>query len=58
LLHRKHLRLIHHDRSARRVLIAIPAYNEEANITKTVERVRQALPDCDLIGINDGTVAS
>ena len=38
-----------------RTLVAIPAYNEAATIRTVVERVRQNLPDCDLVVINDGS---
>jgi glycosyltransferase involved in cell wall biosynthesis len=38
-----------------RTLVAIPAYNEAATIRNVVERVRQNLPDCDLLVVNDGS---
>ncbi len=41
--------------TAPRVLVAIPAYNEEATIQKVVDRVRESLPDFDLLVINDGS---
>ena len=37
------------------VLIAIPAYNEEATIEKVVLRVRASLPEFDLLIVNDGS---
>lgn len=37
------------------VLIAIPAYNEAGTIAAIVERVRAALPDYDLLVVNDGS---
>ena len=39
-----------------RVLVAIPAYNEEATIRGVVERVRESLPSFDLLVVNDGSV--
>jgi glycosyltransferase involved in cell wall biosynthesis len=39
----------------KRVLITIPAYNEEATIESVVRRVRECLPDCELLVINDGS---
>jgi len=38
-----------------RILIVIPAYNEEQTIVDVLERARQALPGADLIVINDGS---
>lgn len=38
-----------------RILIAIPAYNEEKTIKAVVERVRQHMPGVDLVVINDGS---
>src|SRR5262249_30994563 len=38
-----------------RTLVAIPAYNEAATIRHVVERVRQNLPDCDLVVVDDGS---
>jgi glycosyltransferase involved in cell wall biosynthesis len=38
-----------------RVVIAIPAYNEAASIRGVVERVRQSLPEFDLLVVNDGS---
>jgi hypothetical protein len=40
---------------ARHVLVAIPAYNEEATIGGVVDRVRRAAPDFDLLVVNDGS---
>jgi glycosyltransferase involved in cell wall biosynthesis len=39
----------------RRVLIAIPAYNEEATLGEVISRVRAATPEFDLLIINDGS---
>ena len=41
---------------ARRVLIAIPAYNEEATVAGVVEKVRAAIPEHDLLVVNDGSI--
>jgi glycosyltransferase involved in cell wall biosynthesis len=41
--------------SAPRVLVAVPAYNEEATIDKIVSRVRESMPDFDLLVVNDGS---
>lgn len=38
-----------------RVLVAIPAHNEEATIADVVARVRAALPSCDLLVVDDGS---
>jgi glycosyltransferase involved in cell wall biosynthesis len=43
------------DRSAPRVLIAIPAYDEAATIEGVVNAVRATLPDLDLLVVNDGS---
>ena len=37
------------------ILVAIPAYNEEATIDKVVSRVRESMPDFDLLVVNDGS---
>jgi glycosyltransferase involved in cell wall biosynthesis len=39
----------------RRVLVGIPAYNEEPTIEEVVTRVRHAAPDFDLLVVNDGS---
>jgi len=41
--------------SAHRVLIAIPAYNEEATIGEIINRVRASAPEFDLLVVNDGS---
>ncbi len=41
--------------SNNRVLIAVPAYNEEDTIGGVVERLQNLLPDFDLMVINDGS---
>jgi glycosyltransferase involved in cell wall biosynthesis len=38
-----------------RVLVAIPAYNEEPTIEDVVGRVRAAVPEFDLLVVNDGS---
>ena len=40
---------------ASRVLVAIPAFNEALTISDVVTRVRQSLPEFDLLVINDGS---
>ena len=39
----------------KRVLIAVPAYNEENTIGGVVKRLQELLPDFDLLVINDGS---
>lgn len=41
--------------SPNRVLLAIPAYNEEVTIDKVVHSVRECVPDFDLLIVNDGS---
>ena len=38
-----------------RVLLAIPAYNEAENIVRVIEHLKEVLPDCDYVVINDGS---
>jgi glycosyltransferase involved in cell wall biosynthesis len=38
-----------------RILVAIPAYNEDETISAIVQRVRQSLPEFDLLVVNDGS---
>jgi glycosyltransferase involved in cell wall biosynthesis len=38
-----------------RVLVAIPAYNEEGTIEEVVRRARESLSDFDLLVVNDGS---
>jgi glycosyltransferase involved in cell wall biosynthesis len=38
-----------------RILIGIPAYNEEMTIGHVIETTHAALPDCDIVVINDGS---
>jgi glycosyltransferase involved in cell wall biosynthesis len=40
---------------ARRGLVVIPAYNEEANIAQVVREVRAQLPDADIVVVDDGS---
>ncbi|MCM3904619.1 MAG: glycosyltransferase family 2 protein [Pyrinomonadaceae bacterium] len=40
---------------SKRILVAIPAYNEAGTIAAVVESVRASLPSCDLLVINDGS---
>lgn len=41
--------------AATRVLVAIPAYNEKATISEVVQRVRESLPEFELLVVNDGS---
>ena len=41
--------------SPNRVLLAIPAYNEEVTIDKVVHSVRECVPDFDLLIVDDGS---
>lgn len=41
--------------AARRVLIAIPAWNEEASIAQVVTTVRDHRPDADILVVSDGS---
>lgn len=36
-------------------LIVIPAYNEEGNIVRVIEHLKETLPDYDYVVINDGS---
>lgn len=38
-----------------KVLVVIPAYNEEKNIAMVVDRVREAYPTADIVVVNDGS---
>lgn len=38
-----------------RLLVIIPAYNEEANIVRVVEELKENCPDFDYVVINDGS---
>jgi len=38
-----------------RTLIVIPAYNEEANIASTIESIREAISDVDIVVVDDGS---
>lgn len=37
----------------RKILIVIPAFNEQNNIGRVIEEVRQSVPDADILVIND-----
>jgi glycosyltransferase involved in cell wall biosynthesis len=41
--------------SGRRILVAIPAYQEAATVGSVASGVRRALPDCDVLVIDDGS---
>lgn len=38
-----------------RILIIVPAYNEEESIVTTISKIRQSCPDFDYVIINDGS---
>lgn len=38
-----------------RILVAVPAYNEEATIASVVRRLHEAVPEFDLLVVNDGS---
>ena len=38
-----------------RLLVVIPAYNEEASLPSTVRDLRQKAPDVDFVVVNDGS---
>lgn len=40
----------------RSLIVALPAYNEEASLRFTVEAVRKALPDVAILVVNDGSL--
>src|SRR5687768_14740228 len=40
---------------SKRILVAIPAYNEAGTIAAVVESVRNSLPQYDLLVVNDGS---
>lgn len=39
----------------KRLLIIIPAYNEEKSINNTLENIKLMCPDCDCLVVNDGS---
>ncbi len=39
----------------KKILIIIPAYNEEATIQKTIEQTLASSPHCDILVVNDGS---
>jgi glycosyltransferase involved in cell wall biosynthesis len=41
--------------SSERILVAIPAYNEQATIADVIRRVRVSMPEFDLLVVNDGS---
>lgn len=38
-----------------RTLVIIPAYNEEATIVSVIENIQAAVPDCDIVVVDDGS---
>lgn len=43
------------DQSSRRVLVIMPAWNEEGSVAQTVAEVRAANPDVDVMVVDDGS---
>lgn len=43
------------DQSSRRVLVIMPAWNEEGSVAQTVAEVRAANPDVDVVVVDDGS---
>ena len=43
------------DRSPRRPLVAIPAWNESGSIADVITKVREHRPDADILVVNDGS---
>ncbi len=41
--------------ASRRLLVIIPALNEQASLGRVVTRVRAACPEADVVVINDGS---
>lgn len=40
----------------KKVLIIIPAYNEQANISRVIHRIRAVVPDGDILVVDDGSM--
>ena len=38
-----------------KILVIIPAYNEQASIARVIERVKESIPEADIVVINDGS---
>ena len=38
-----------------KILVIIPAYNEQASIARVIERVKESIPGADIVVINDGS---
>ena len=38
-----------------KILVIIPAYNEQASIARVIERVKESVPAADIVVINDGS---
>lgn len=41
--------------NAVKILVVIPAYNEEASISRVIEEVREHLPEAKILVVNDGS---
>lgn len=44
--------------NTRKILVVIPAYNEEASIGRVIEEVRNYFPEVDILVVNDGSLDS
>jgi glycosyltransferase involved in cell wall biosynthesis len=44
-----------HAEALGRVLVVIPTYNERDNLLIAIERLRAAVPDADLLVVDDGS---
>jgi len=42
-------------KSNKKILVIIPAYNEQGSVARVVERVKQVLPQADILVVNDGS---
>ena len=42
-------------RTEPRVLAVVPAFNEEASVARTIEELREAYPDLDILVVDDGS---
>jgi hypothetical protein len=44
-----------HEGQAQRVLVIVPAYNEEDSLGKVISEIRQTVPGADVLVVNDGS---
>ena len=40
---------------SKKILIIIPAYNEEGSIARVIENIRRHVPEADILVVNDGS---